>query len=233
MENNTEKNADNVNFVIKLINQVAKLENKYGFFKLIKYMIILVMSSMIIYLMMNPGYIFEKLEQYKTDQHNELIEKRIKADYKIKTLLNDMIVELHCDRAFIFEFHNGTSNINGLPFFYADCSYEQYKDGLYPIIDDYQNVRLSQYDFLPILYKRGYWYGTIDELIQLDKKFGYRLKSNDVHYIALIIIRGVDSKIGVLGLTYTGSNIPNNLELVGQTIRNKELDVAILLSNLK
>ena len=56
--------------------------------------------------------------------HAETIETRLKITPEVKSVLKELLLQTHACRAFVFEFHNGTTSLGGLPFIYMSCTYE-------------------------------------------------------------------------------------------------------------
>jgi hypothetical protein len=48
---------------------------------------------------------------------------------------------------------------------------------------------MSKFQFPSFLYKNKIFYGTVDDIMEIDKKLGLRLEMNDVKYIGMILIR--------------------------------------------
>lgn len=66
-----------------------------------------------------------------------------------------------------------------------------------------QNVSLSRYNFANIIYDRGYWIGSIDELISLDERFYNRMRVNGGKYFVFQMMYGANMReIGVLGISF-------------------------------
>lgn len=63
-------------------------------------------------------------------RHNELIDKRLEINSKIKNAIEAFRQKVDADRVYIFEYHNGESNLNGLPFAKVSATYEILKPGV-------------------------------------------------------------------------------------------------------
>ncbi len=64
------------------------------------------------------------------EKHNELLEVRRAADPQIRLSLDRLLLRSGADRAFVFEFHNGGTNICGLPFLRMTNTYESLAAGM-------------------------------------------------------------------------------------------------------
>ncbi len=70
----------------------------------------------------------EKKKEEK--EHKELIEVRRVTDSQIRTSLDRLLLRTGASRAFVFEFHNGGTNICGLPFLRMTNTYESLSAGM-------------------------------------------------------------------------------------------------------
>ena len=70
----------------------------------------------------------ERKNEHTTNRirHNELIHKRL----DVKNAIESLRQRVDEDRVYIFEYHNGESNLNGLPFAKASVTYEILKAGV-------------------------------------------------------------------------------------------------------
>ena len=64
-----------------------------------------------------------------SEKHKESINLRLKINERISRLLDDFRREHEADRVYIFEYHNGESNLNGLAFAKMSETYETLKPG--------------------------------------------------------------------------------------------------------
>ena len=62
---------------------------------------------------------------------------------KINKILSDLVIETEGDRAIIFEFSNGTSNLAGLPFLFVNATYEAISYRTISVAASYQRVNVS------------------------------------------------------------------------------------------
>lgn len=69
-------------------------------------------------------------EDIQKDKHKELIDMRLEVNNSIKNVIETFRNETDCDRVYIFEYHNGESNLNGLPFAKISATYEILKQGV-------------------------------------------------------------------------------------------------------
>lgn len=217
--------------IFGIFQKSVEFTKKYSIVDLLKGLFALIISCAIILLFLNPAFILDKYEKYKVSQHTEEVDKRLEISPKINFILEKLLVTTNCDRSFIVEFHNGNSNLNGLPFLYGDMTYEECaKDSLEYISELYQNIPLSRFSISQELFNNGYWYGSVEELAEIDKRLSGRIKINSGEWIALILLKGKDQYLGIIGVSYT--NIENvRKEDVGRNLRTAAINTITLLDN--
>lgn len=84
-------------------------------------------------------------KQKEKEEHEALLEKRRNVDKTINAALERVLMRTNCDRAFIFEFHNGGTNLGGLPFLRMSNTYEVVDTGILPQRHHQENISLSMY----------------------------------------------------------------------------------------
>ena len=89
---------------------------------------------------------------------------------KIQKDIDILLYTLNADRVFIFEFHNGKKNISGLPFKYADMTYEvaNIERKVDRVYSKYQDVPLTMYKYPDYMYKQKLIICTIEEIEKLE-----------------------------------------------------------------
>jgi hypothetical protein len=101
----------------------------------------------------------------------------------------------------VLEMHNGKENPTSLPFLYCDMTYEETRDHVPYVSEEYEDLNMSKFQFPSFLYKNKIFYGSVDEIIEIDKKLGLRLEMNDVKYIGMILIR-TNTDIGFVTISW-------------------------------
>lgn len=199
------------NKAVGVLEKVAKMVKEYGFFNLIKSILIIALFlATIIAVNSLPDIIKNSINHTKQEQvaiHDRAIEIRKRIKPQIDEELKNMMLSVKADRIFILELHNGTNNTAGLPFLYAEMTYSYVGDKVSNIDDDYNNLNLSRFSFPLYLENNQYWIGTVEELKDIDEKLALRLMSNDVKYLAIMTIQGTKTELGYYGVTYTNDTI--------------------------
>jgi hypothetical protein len=152
----------------------------------------------------------------KTESESQIgADIRKTVNPKITKSMLKLMYKTDADRVCIFEMHNGKDNPTSLPFIYCDMTYEEAKDDIGYISDEYENLNMSKYNFPSYIYENRYFVGTTNDLNQIDKKIARRFEDDGVKYLAAIIIHSkVD--IGFLMLLY--NSVPSDTdEILKQT----------------
>lgn len=214
---------------IGFLQRLIALQNKYGFFSIIKGLFILLLSGYVVFFALNPTYLLDKIENVKTAQHEDAIAKRIKSDTEIRLILERLLNKSEAGRSWLIEFHNGNSNLgSGLPFLFGSMRLETTKDGILGVEEEYSDFSLSRYPLLAKVLEDGFFYGSIEDIKPLDQKLYFKMKSNNVTEVALLAIYKGTAPLGIVGLTYC--NTPMDAQRVGMLIRKAGVQIATLLS---
>lgn len=139
----------------------------------------------------------------KTHRIGNELRKKFSEDVEI--LLQDLAKDTHADRALVFEYSNGSSNLVGLPFLFASAAAEVVTPGTTAVSDQFQRLNLAILaGFLTKLEKDGYVYIEDLELEKNDYPMLYNLMSpNGAHSAIFYAIQGVEEVVGFLVITTT------------------------------
>ena len=126
------------------------------------------------------------------------VSKRILFQEEIQSRLKDTMYKLNADRIFIEELHNSVANFGGLGFIKFTMSYEvvnQTKPIPVPYISSgYQSQQATLYN-LPIFLKRnGFYKGNIEEVSNVDNRYGFNMSNEGDKYGAFMTIPGMKTK---------------------------------------
>ena len=121
---------------------------------------------------------------------------------------------------------------SGLPFLYLDLTIEVGAEGEPPLREgEFKDLRTAQYPLINILLDQGYWYGTIEEVRELDYRLSYHLAAHDVSEVAVMTLWNGQSATGFLCLTWHGAHRMNP-EPTGHAIRASGTKIAVELALL-
>jgi hypothetical protein len=226
---NQEQKINILTNLFGIFQKSVDWSKKYSFIDMLKGLFALVVSTAVLFIFLNPSYFLERYEQFKDKKHTEEVDKRLEISPKIQIILDKLLLTTKANRAYIIEFHNGTNNLNGLPFLFGDMTYEEVSnDDLEYISELYQNVPLSRFSISQKLFEDGFWYGTVDELANIDKRLASRIKINNGSWIALILLKGQEHYLGVIGVSYTDSAQVKK-EVVGKQLRTAAINTISLI----
>ena len=227
-----DKINNSASVVEKVVNVGEKVVNffsKHSVWQIFKSVILTVVLGYVIYFALNPQIIFEKYNEWQNQQHTECIEQRLKATKQVGLEMEKLLVDTEGERVFFIEFHNGNRSLEGNPFAFGQMSYEEVKGNTYYISDEFNDFSLTKYRTVNYIYENLYFYGTIEELAQVDKRLAQKLQTDNIKHIALIQVEGVDLPLGILGVTW---NTEPMLEqrTIKNYIRQCSLRMSILLN---
>jgi hypothetical protein len=149
---------------------------------------------------------------------------------KIQRDMEIMVYSLNADRAFIFELHNGKKNVSGLPFRFADMTYEEVnrERKIDKVAMKYQDVPLTLYRYPEYLHKEKIFIGTIDEIEQVDYDFAQCIREDGGVYLGMIYMNIDGQPLGFLGVSFHDmNNVPDD-----NVIETKLTENARIISEL-
>lgn len=215
------------------LQKMLNLQNKYGFFSIVKGLFLLFLAGYVVFFALNPKYLLERVTTIQTEQHDNLIRSRLAADSDIRLVLSKTMHNTNADRAWLIEFHNGSKNLTtGLPFLFGSMRIEETQDSIPNVDEDYADFSLSKYKLIAKVLDDGFFYGNIEDVQSIDKRLYYKFQSNDINEIALLTIYNEDKPAGIVGLSFC-NNKQMDKQLVGKRIRSAGIQIATLLSQIK
>lgn len=215
------------------LQKMLNLQNKYGFFSIIKGLFLLFLAGYVVFFALNPKYLLERVTTIQTEQHDNLVRSRLAADSDIRLILSKTMHNTNADRAWLIEFHNGNKNLTtGLPFLFGSMRIEETQDSIPNVDEDYADFSLSKYKLIAKVLDEGFFYGNIKDVQSIDKRLYYKFQSNDINEIALLTIYNEGKPAGIVGLSFC-NNKQMDKQLVGKRIRSAGIQIATLLSQIK
>lgn len=212
------------------LRKIIQLEKTHGFFNILKGLVLVLLAGYVIFFTINPTYLLEKIETRKSAKTEGAIARRIDTDAEVREILKKVLSVTESDRVWLIEMHNGSHNIaSGLPFLFGSMRIEETRPGIPNVDEEYSDFSLSKYGFIAELLQRGYFYGSVEQVKEIDERMYYKLKSNEVNELALLVLSCGSKPLGVIGITFCRDNHMNP-ELTGSAIRNYGVQVATLLS---
>lgn len=149
------------------------------------------------------------------EKHTELVKYRFDIGMKISNILKDLIINLGANRAGVLEMHNGTNNLSGVPFVFADFNYEEVSQGEDYMGCEFKELNLTRYPFFSNRFDDGYWFGSIEDMKNEDNKFYNILKIANCGYLCGINLYGNRNIIGYMFITFAnGVTVPDRDEIM-------------------
>lgn len=229
---NTPMGSNNAGTVIGWFAKIGEWVEKHGLKSTFTGILVTFIAIIVGYFAFNPEAMFDKFREIEVKAHNEAIQKRIAAEPQIRASLIELRNVLFADRAYILETHNGGSNLSNLPFLYVDLTYAEPKKDFSWLESEYKNIRLSRYPWATHVYDNSFWFGPIEDLLTEDPELYYRLQSENVKYMGMLMMYGIYNPSGVLGVVYSEDVQPSVLE-IKQTLLKYSALLSPLLNNEK
>lgn len=219
---------------LSFFEKAVKIVDKYGGWKVIQAIVYVGLFLFIIFYVPAMTKVtvekatmqsIETADKNKEEKHIKNLENRKAIQPQIYSTLTAVMNKTNADRAFIIELHNGSNNLNGVPFLHGSVTYEKTRDGVENIDEEYQNLSLSRYDFAAYLHNNFSYFGSVKELEKIDKKIALKLAANGVEYVAVTTLHNGTNEWGWFGVLYGNDKkvpqereITNELMITSQTI---------------
>lgn len=160
----------------------------------------------------------EKEERAELEEiHTANVLKRIENSPKISMALKDILINLGADRACVAEMHNGTNNLNGLPFIFFDVSYEEVSPNADYVADDFKNFNMVKFPFIANHFNDGTFIGPVEEIEREDKYLGKKFRDAQAEYGAAIVLQGVEGPLGFLTATFVSKDkAPKKAKIIAE-----------------
>ena len=227
---------------LSFFEKTVQVVDKYGSWKVFQAIIYLGLFLFIIFYI--PAITKATVERVTTEsinsadkdketKHLENLELRKEMQPQIYAILGTFLEKTRADRAFIVELHNGSNNLNGVPFLHGSVTYDKSREGLEPIDEDYQNLSLSRFSMSTYLHVNYNYIGSVEKLSTIDKKLAAKLVSNDVKYIAVMTLHNGTNEWGWFGLIYNReTDIPSEKDILNEMMVTSQ-SITKTLSTIK
>ena len=203
-----QENQEKVTIIdsgISTFGKMIDIVKNNSLWVLLKTLLITLFFGLIIFIILNPGYVFDRYIEYEEKIHSKELAERFDRMETLNTELNELLMELHSDRAFFIEYHNSVKSLQGAPFAYGSMSFEKLhpnRDVIF-MADEYSDFPLTKYEMVTYLYDKKFFMGTITELMAIDKRLATKLNVSNVTQVALIEVWGDNQPLGILGVTWS------------------------------
>ena len=164
--------------------------------------------------------------------HDYEMNMRLKNSGALNSMVVQLMYETKADRVLLAEFHNGSSNVTGIPFLKWSVTFESFTDEMgFGVAHDYQQQQITLYPFITHIGENYLYRGYVEtDLKEIDRSYAYRLLSHGIQYIIVSqIINEKGSKCGLLILEYTDASKIDEY-VVKQKIHKASQECAALLT---
>lgn len=154
----------------------------------------------------------EIINHINKKEESAQLDIRRKVSRTINNELKKMLYTERADRVCIFEFHNGKENVSGLPFKYADLTYELIDDTdvtLKYLSNKYQDIPLSHFTINDYMYDKSYCFLPIDSMFGIDNRLYIEMKENGGNEVDAILLKNNGKNLGTLAFFYD-NKVNNN-----------------------
>lgn len=164
--------------------------------------------------------------------HDYEMNMRLENSTSLNNLVVQLMYETNADRVLLAEYHNGSSNVSGIPFLKWSVTFESFRDEMgFSVANDYQQQQITLYPFITHIGENYLYRGFVEtELKDIDKSYAYKLLSHRIEYIIVSqIVNDRGSKCGMLILEYTDASVIDEY-VVKQKIHKASQECAALLT---
>ena len=203
------------NATIGWVEVIHRFIKKNGFKKLVMDLIAVCVVVFIALWIFQPGVFSSRLDQYREAKHAEKMTERMNNTPLIQAELDKFRVKTDASWVSIWELHNSTNNLDGMPFLFASLTYESMTPALTPIAEQFDNVRLSLYPLASYLREREMWYGDVEAIKEVDNTAYYRAKALGIKYLGFRLMEIEGAPNAVMSFAYVeGAAVTNENELI-------------------
>lgn len=164
--------------------------------------------------------------------HDYEMNLRMENSAALNNVVMQLMYESKADRVLLAEYHNGSSNVSGVPFLKWSVTFESFTDNMgFGVANEYQQQQITLYPFITHIGKNYLYRGFVEtELKTIDKSYAYKLMSHKIEYIIVSqIVNNKGSKCGMLILEYTDASVIDEY-VVKQKLHKASQECAALLT---
>ena len=219
-EVNSGNAKERVETTMTWIDKVLAMLNKYSAKKMLQAILVVFIIIFMGLFAFKPESIFKSYDEYRAKTHNERMDTRNNNTPLIQNELDNLRVRYGATWVSVWELHNNTNNLEGLPFIFASLNYESIKPGAIPISGQFDELRLSLHPLSTYLRKNEMWYGTVEELKDIDYPGYYRAKALGIEYLGFKLMEVEGAPNAVLSFAFVeGTEMPDMEDFVAAWIR--------------
>ena len=164
--------------------------------------------------------------------HDYEMNLRMENSAALNNVVMQLMYETKADRVLLAEYHNGSSNVSGVPFLKWSVTFEAFTDEMeFGVANEYQQQQITLYPFITHIGENYLYRGFVEtDLKAIDKSYAYKLLSHRIEYIIVSqIVNNKGSKCGMLILEYTDASVIDEFA-VKQKLHKASQECAALLT---
>ena len=164
--------------------------------------------------------------------HDYEMNLRMENSAALNNVVMQLMYETKSDRVLLAEYHNGSSNVSGVPFLKWSVTFEAFTDEMeFGVANEYQQQQITLYPFITHIGENYLYRGFVEtDLKAIDRSYAYKLLSHRVEYIIVSqIVNNKGSKCGMLILEYTDASVIDEF-VVKQKLHKASQECAALLT---
>lgn len=164
--------------------------------------------------------------------HDYEMNLRMENSAALNNVVMQLMYETKADRVLLAEYHNGSSNVSGVPFLKWSVTFEAFTDEMeFGVANEYQQQQITLYPFITHIGENYLYRGFVEtDLKAIDKSYAYKLLSHRIEYIIVSqIVNNKGSKCGMLILEYTDASVIDEY-VVKQKLHRASQECAALLT---
>jgi len=167
--------------------------------------------SSVIVALITAGYFKRWQDRNKENKSKKQLMAQIQKDELIHFTLREIRRKYNADRVYILQFHNGGMFYTKSPMQRGSVTYERNSDGLERITDRFQDVLISNYNWLLMetLSNRAFYSNVDEEVDDLPTKSLFKAYGNYAHAM-VPIYDDLNQLIATLSLNWVFSEIPTH-----------------------
>lgn len=164
-------------------------------------------------------------------EESEYIDEIIDLESGIIESLGQLAVEMDGQWATLWQFHNGTSSVDGVPFVKMSITHEFTAGSVRPRFELYQGIPISVFvDAITAIRVEGYL--EVDSSSQF-KSLVNSYKRDGINHAILIPVKNTAGKmVGILSVAYSKARRVSHTEERKQAMQNSAIGISIQLSQL-
>ena len=164
--------------------------------------------------------------------HEYEMNMRMENSAALNNAVLQLMYETKADRVLLAEYHNGSSNVSGVPFLKWSVTFEAFRDEMaFGVANEYQQQQITLYPFITHIGENYLYRGFVEtDLKAIDKSYAYKLMAHKIEYIIVSqIVNNKGSKCGMLILEYTDASVVDEY-VIKQWLHKASQECAALLT---